>query len=74
MARKKIINSIILWKAKESTILVSDHFVNEISSMLDEVVIIRDHTVYEHLSADDIRAKNQSIEEYYEGLYQEEEE
>lgn len=74
MARKKIINSIILWKAKESAILVSDHFVNEISSMLDEVVIIRDHTVYEHLSADDIRAKNQSIEEYYEGLYQEEEE
>lgn len=42
--------------------------------MLDEVVIIRDHTVSEHLSADDIRAKNQSIEEYYEGLYQEEEE
>ena len=40
MARKKIINSIILWKPENSTILVSDHFVNEIASMLDEIVII----------------------------------
>lgn len=73
MARKKIINSIILWKDPDATILISDHFVNEIASLLDEVVIIKDNTVLEHESADEIRSKNKSIEEYYEGLYEEDE-
>lgn len=74
MARKKIINSIILWKSNESTILISDHFVNEIAQLLDEVVIIKDHTVAEHKTADEITGQHQSIEEYYEGLYEDEEE
>ena len=72
MARKKIINSIILWKDENSTILVSDHFVNEISSLLDEVVIVKDNTVLEHKSADDIRQNHKSIEEYYESFYADE--
>lgn len=72
MARKKIINSIILWKDEKSTILISDHFVNEISSLLDEVVIVKNHTVLEHKSADDIRQNNKSIEEYYESFYADE--
>ena len=71
MARKKIINSIILWKDENSTILVSDHFVNEIS-LLDEVVIVKDNTVLEHKSADDIRQNHKSIEEYYESFYADE--
>ncbi|WP_173009713.1 ABC transporter ATP-binding protein, partial [Lactobacillus helveticus] len=66
MARKKIINSIILWKDEKATILISDHFVNEISSLLDEVVIVKDHTILEHKSADDIRQNHETIEEYYE--------
>lgn len=73
MARKKIINSIILWKEDQATILISDHFVNEISSLLDEVVVIKDHTIFAHKSADEIRAHHQSIEDYYEGLYAAEE-
>ncbi|WEV70194.1 ABC transporter ATP-binding protein [Lactobacillus sp. ESL0785] len=74
MARKKIINSIILWKADNATILISDHFVNEIASLLDEVVIIKDHTILAHKSADEIRSTNKSIEEYYESQYDQEEE
>lgn len=74
MARKKIINSIILWKDPEATILISDHFVNEISALLDEVVIIKDNTVLAHKSADEIRSKHTSIEEYYEALYEEDDE
>lgn len=73
MSRKKIINSIILWKDPDATILISDHFVNEIAALLDEVVIIKDNTVLEHESADEIRSKHKSIEEYYEGLYEEDE-
>ncbi|RMC39975.1 MULTISPECIES: ABC transporter ATP-binding protein [unclassified Lactobacillus] len=74
MARKKIINSIILWKADQATILISDHFVNEIATMLDEVVVIKDKTVLTHQSTEAIRANNLSIEEYYEGLYLKEDE
>ena len=71
MARKKIINSIILWKDPKATILISDHFVNEIATLLDEVVVVKDRTILEHKSADEIRAHHKSIEEYYEGLYEE---
>lgn len=74
MARKKIISSIILWKAEKATILISDHFVNEIASLLDEVVIIKDQTIYCHKSTEEIRTKNKSLEDYYEGLYDKEEE
>ena len=74
MARKKIISSIILWKADEATILISDHFVNEIASMLDEVVVVKDKTIYCHKSTEEIRESNQSIEEFYENIYEEGEE
>lgn len=74
MACKKIINSIILWKSEESTILISDHFVNEISQLLDEVVIVKDNTIKIHKTADDIRSQHKSIEEYYESLYADEDE
>ena len=73
MARKKIIKSIILWKQEKSTILVSDHFVNEIAAVLDEVVIIKNKTVCMHKSTEAIRADNQSVEEFYESFYQREE-
>lgn len=74
MARKKIISSIILWKADEATILISDHFVNEIASMLDEVVVVKDKTIYCHKSTEEIRESNQSIEEFYENIYGKDEE
>lgn len=70
MARKRIINSILLWKDPDATIIISDHFVNEISSILDEIVIIKDKTIYRHVSADDIRAEGKSIDQYYEALYE----
>lgn len=74
MARKKIINSIILWEAEDATILISDHFVNEIATLLDEVVVIKDRTIFAHESAEEIRSNHESIEEYYEGLYEDEDE
>lgn len=74
MARKKIINSIILWKSDESTILISDHFVDQIATLIDEVVVIKDNTVFAHKTADEIREEHKSIDEYYEGLYEDEDE
>lgn len=74
MARKRIINSIILWKSEQSTILISDHFVDQIAALLDEVVVIKNNTVFAHKTADKIREEHKSIEEYYEGLYEGEDE
>ncbi|MCX8721060.1 MULTISPECIES: ATP-binding cassette domain-containing protein [unclassified Lactobacillus] len=73
MARKKIIKSIILWKDEKSTMLISDHFVNEIASILDEVVVIKDKTIYAHKSTEKIRESNESIEDFYENIYEDEE-
>lgn len=42
ISRKKIISSIIRWKDDDSTIIISDHYVTAIASLLDEVVIIKD--------------------------------
>lgn len=72
MSRKKIINSILLWKDEDSTLIISDHFVNEISSILDEVVVVKDKTIVSHVSADEIREQGKSIEQYYEDFYQDE--
>lgn len=69
--RKKIIQSIIKWKSDDAVILVSDHYVSEISSILDEVVIIKDKTIYTHKSTEEIRSKYaEGIEQYYESIYE----
>ncbi|MEY2375196.1 ABC transporter ATP-binding protein, partial [Lentilactobacillus buchneri] len=70
-SRKKIIQSIIKWKSDDAVILVSDHYVSEIASILDEVVIIKDRTVYAQKSAEEIRSKYaEGIEHYYESIYE----
>ncbi|MBU9788147.1 ABC transporter ATP-binding protein [Lentilactobacillus sp. IMAU92037] len=71
MSRKKIIQSIIKWKSPDSVIVVSDHYVSEIASILDEVVIIKDKTIYTKKSAEEIRAQYaEGIEQYYESIYE----
>ena len=71
MTRKKIISSIIRWKSDDSTILISDHYVTEIASLLDDVVIIKDQTIYEVSSVEDIQEKyHLGIEDYYEKVYE----
>jgi len=70
MSRKKIINSILKWKPEESTMVISDHYVTEIASILDEIVVIKDQTINCHKQADEIREdKDMGIEEFYESLY-----
>lgn len=71
MARKKIIKSIIQWKGDDSTIIISSHYVKEISSLLDDVVILKDQTIYQMCSVEDIQTKyHLGIEEYYEKVYE----
>lgn len=71
MARKKIIKSIIQWKGDDSTIIISSHYVKEISSLLDDVVILKDQTIYQMCSVEDIQTRyHLGIEEYYEKVYE----
>ncbi|MCI1285538.1 MAG: ABC transporter ATP-binding protein [Pediococcus pentosaceus] len=71
MSRKKIISSIIRWKSDDSTIIISDHYVTEIASLLDDIVIIKDKTVYEMRSVESIQEKyHLGVEEYYEKVYE----
>ncbi|MCH5465290.1 ATP-binding cassette domain-containing protein [Levilactobacillus tujiorum] len=71
MSRKRIISSILKWKPTDATMVISDHYVSEIAPILDEVVIVKDQTVYAHQAADDIRAEfGVGIERYYESLYE----
>ncbi|MFD1549480.1 ATP-binding cassette domain-containing protein [Levilactobacillus fuyuanensis] len=71
MSRKKIINSIIQWKPENATMVISDHYVSEIAPILDEIVIVKDQTIYAHRQADEVREEfHIGIEAYYESLYE----
>jgi len=71
MSRKKIISSIIRWKSDDSTIIISDHYVTEVASLLDDVVIIKDQTIYQVSSVEEIQEKyHLGIEDYYEQFYE----
>ena len=70
MSRKKIIKSMLLWKPEEATLVISDHVLDEIAPVIDEVVLIKKHSVLEQRSAEEIRAEQESIEEWYEGFYE----
>lgn len=71
MTRKKIISSIINWKNDDATIIISDHYVNAIASLLDDVIIIKDKTVYQVSSVEAIQEKyHLGLEEYYEQVYE----
>jgi len=73
MKRKKIIENILTWMPDNASIIVSDNQVGDIANLLDQVVIIKDRTVVNQIAADKIREEyNQSIEEYYESFYKEE--
>lgn len=71
MSRKRIISSIIKWKPEDATMVISDHYVSEIAPILDEVVIVKDQTIYAHKPSDEIREEfGIGIEAYYESLYE----
>jgi len=71
MSRKRIISSIIKWKQPDATLVISDHYVTEIAPLLDEVVIIKDQTVWAHKSSEAIRQSfGIGVEAFYESIYE----
>lgn len=71
MTRKKIIKSVLQWKNDNSTIIISSHYVKEISSLLDEVIILKDKQIYQTILVEDIQTQyHLGVEEYYEQIYE----
>ncbi|UQS84089.1 ATP-binding cassette domain-containing protein [Bombilactobacillus thymidiniphilus] len=77
IGRKKIIASILDWIGDDSTIMISSHHLEEISEALDELVIIKDQTVFDHKTrAEMVELGNDSanpVEQYFEHIYEGEE-
>ncbi|UQS82260.1 ABC transporter ATP-binding protein [Bombilactobacillus folatiphilus] len=74
LSRKKIIQGMLSWIPEDATILISSHHLEEIVQILDELVVIKDQTVFAHRATDDILASEHcSVEEYFEQLYDERE-
>lgn len=70
ISRKKIISSIIRWKDDDSTIIISDHYVTAIASLLDEVVIIKNQKIRDLIPVEKIQSDyHLGIEAYYEKVY-----
>lgn len=71
MSRKRIINSILQWKPDDAIMVISDHYVSEVAAILDEIVVVKDQTIFTHEATDTIREKyDVGIEAYYESLYE----
>ncbi len=71
MTRKRLIKSMLTWKPDNATILISDHHVEDIANILDQVVILKHQMVISQKSAEEIREKDGlSIETYYENIYE----
>lgn len=70
MSRKKIIQGMLNWVSEEATVVISSHHLEEIANVLDELIIIKEQTILEHSSTEDIlEQKHLSIEDYFESLY-----
>lgn len=64
--RKKIMESILKWTDEKSTVIISDHYVEAISPILDGVIVITNEAFIPYLSTEEIREeKTMSIEEYF---------
>lgn len=72
MSRKKIIAGLLKWVADDSTVIISSHYIAEITDILDQIVVVKDETVVAHSTAEEINKKSQGdFESYFESFYQE---
>ncbi|NVY96216.1 ABC transporter ATP-binding protein [Lactobacillus sp. DCY120] len=70
LSRKKIIKGLLSWVDDESTVVISSHHLEEIKDILDQIVIIKDQTIFTHQDTETLIAKEQcSLEDYFEKIY-----
>lgn len=70
MARKAVIQSITKWLPERATLIISDHHIGDVATLLDRIVIIKDQRIIADEQADAIREQSGlSIEDYFEQRY-----
>ena len=69
-ARDYILNTIITNYDSDATILLSTHLIQDVESILDDIIFIRDGKIICHKDADSIREeKHQSIDEVFREVF-----
>lgn len=70
LARKKIMQSLLHWLPEDATVLVSTHYIQEIESLVDYALILKDGRLLAYQSVENIRqTEGLSLEQYYTQLY-----
>ena len=70
IARKKIMQSLLHWLPEEATVLISTHYIQEIESLVDDAIILKDGRLLAYESVEKIRKEEGlSLEKYYTQLY-----
>ncbi|HEY4399407.1 MAG TPA: ABC transporter ATP-binding protein [Lactobacillaceae bacterium] len=68
-SRKKIINALLQWVPETGTVLISTHHVNEMSAILDEVIVLKDGEVMRHVETEAVREQGLSLIDVYQQVY-----
>lgn len=68
--RDYILNTIISNYEPEASILIATHLIADIENILDEVVLLKDGRIMQHMSVDDIRSKEEkSVDAYFREVF-----
>ncbi len=69
-AREYIMNTILNHCEPDSTLFISTHLIADIENILDEVIFLKDHTIYLHSSIEELREEHQmSVDELFREVY-----
>lgn len=70
-ARESILQTILRTYNPDASILIATHLIADVEPLLDEVVLLKEHRVLAHRTADEIReSEGMSIDTYFKEVYQ----
>lgn len=69
-SRDKILNTILNTYGEDSLLIISTHLIQDIESILDEVIFLKDGAVLLHDNCDDLRARTgKSVDGYFREVF-----
>ena len=69
-ARDYILNTILRNYSENASVVLSTHLIGDIERVLDEVLMLKDKTVFLHQSVDELREEHGcSVDEYFREVF-----
>ena len=69
-ARDYILNTILRNYSENASVVLSTHLIGDIERVLDEVLMLKDNTVFLHQSVDELREEHGcSVDEYFREVF-----